>query len=93
MSNYEPGEQVAVRCEAQPGAFPGEFLVTLHTVEGNISGFVTSDDLMNDPTPALKGIIRSVRDGILVVWLSGSFFNTNGLAEIRSDNVRRLAVA
>ncbi len=90
MARFATGESVAVSCEVRPGAFPGEFLVTVNTLTGPVSGFARAADLV-EPTAALHGIVTAARAEAVEVMLSGSFFTTNGLAEIRPDDVRALA--
>ena len=90
MARFAAGESVAVACEVRPGAFPGEFLVTVHTLSGPVSGFARAADLA-DPSAALYGVVRTARPDVVEVMLSGTFFTTNGLAEIRADQVMTLA--
>ncbi len=40
---------------------------------------------------ALHGVVQAARPEAVEVKLSGTFFTTNGLAEIRPDHVRSLA--
>lgn len=89
MADFEPGERVAVQCDVQPGAFPGEFLVTVDTLAGPISGFVREGDLVEHKS--LRGKVMKVSAGALAVWLYGSFFTTNGLADLPADKVHREA--
>ena len=95
MGKYEPGEQIAVRCDVQPGAFPGEYLVTVSTATGPLSGFARETDLMMNGRTSLLGTVQAVTPEMLEVWLRGSFFTTNGLAELKTDwardNVTRVA--
>ena len=95
MTQYKRGERIAIRCEVQPGAFPGEYLVTVTTAAGPVSGFARESDLMMNGSTSLLGIVQSVTPDMLEVWLRGSFFTTNGLAELKKDwardNVTRVA--
>lgn len=90
MAKFAAGESVAVSCEVRPGAFPGEFLVTVNTLSGPVSGFARAADLV-EPDAALHGVVKASRPEAVEVMLSGSFFTTNGLAEIRPDDLRALA--
>ncbi len=90
MAKFAAGEAVAVPCDVRPGAFPGEFLVTVHTLSGPVSGFARAED-MAEMSAALHGVVQAARPEAVEVKLSGTFFTTNGLAEIRPDHVRSLA--
>ena len=94
MAKFEPGEAVSVPATVQPGAFPGEYLVTVPTVTGPVSGFVRDQDIV-DPHKTIQAVVRESTLAGLSVQLSGSYFTTNGQAEFTAEwakqNVRAIA--
>lgn len=95
---FKPGETVAIHCDIQPGPFPGEFLVTVQTAQGPISGFVRQDQLVElGGNKQLRGVVKETETDHLLVWLHGSFFTTTGLADLSREwarsNVQSLAAA
>lgn len=94
MAKFEPGDGVAVPATIQQGAFPGEFLVTVSTQSGPVSGFVREQDIV-EPNKTIHAVVRGSSSDGLTVLLSGSYFTTNGLAEFSTDwaaqNVKAIA--
>jgi hypothetical protein len=94
MPTFGPGDGVAVPATIQQGAFPGEFLVTVPTQSGPVSGFVREQDIV-EPNKTIHAIVRGLTPDGLSVQLSGSYFTTNGLAEFSADwaaqNVKAIA--
>lgn len=94
MGKFEPGEAVSVPATVQPGAFPGEYLVTVPTLTGPVSGFVRDQDIV-DPNKTIQAVVRESSAGGLSVQLSGSYFTTNGQAEFSAEwakhNVKAIA--
>ena len=94
MAKFAPGEVVAVPVTAQQGAFPGEHLVTIPTSSGAVSGFARERDFV-EPGKAIRAVVRESSPLLLTVQLSGSYFTTNGFAELPADwankNVRIIA--
>lgn len=88
MERFEAGEFVAVPASLQSGAFPGEYLVTVSTRSGPVSGFVRDRDIA-EPNKAIQAVVRESTSTILVVQLSGSYFTTNGIVEFAADWARR----
>jgi hypothetical protein len=84
MPKFEQGVAVAVPATVQPGAFPGEYLITISTNSGPVSGFARARDFV-DPEKTILAVVRESTSNLLVVQLSGSYFTTNGLAEFSSD--------
>lgn len=83
MPAFNPGESVAIRGEIRPGAFPDEFLVTIITTTGPISGFVRKDaTIERGGERMLLGVVQSATSDYLEVRLKGSFFTTTGLADL-----------
>jgi len=75
------GQQVWIRCKVQPGPFSEEPLVTFDSVDGPVTGFISSEEL-NPNRTAVRGIVRSTEKDYITVWIKGSFFTTNGLANV-----------
>ena len=94
MPEFKPGEVVAVPATVQPGAFPGEHLVTVTTRSGPVSGFVRDQDII-EPDKTIQAVVRESTTSGLAVQLAGSYFTTNGLAEFAADwareNVKAIA--
>lgn len=84
MPKIEPGRAARVLCHVRPGPFSEERLITLDTIDGPISGFVGVDELerARDGGWFVKCVVRSVEADVVCVWIRGSFFTTNGLANI-----------
>jgi len=77
------GQQIRIPCTIQPGPFSEEPLISFESIDGPVSGFVNSEELggVNDH-PTIRGIIRAIEKDHLEVWVRGSFFTTNGLANV-----------
>ncbi len=88
-----PGSEIEVPCDVTQGAFKNERLVTIKTAIGPITGFIDNHLVKIDDDNAHRGVIRgTVRevraDGLVSVVFSGSFLNTNGLAQFARDDLR-----
>jgi hypothetical protein len=90
MATFHAGDFIGVQCDVQPGPFSGERLVTIETIDGEISGFVRETELrqLGDKWQ-VRGKVRHVHPDSIEVWIYGSFFTTNGLASVP----RHLAMA
>ena len=86
MPGFESGQEVGIPCEKAQGAFPGESLVSFETVDGPLSGFVNTEELIvfQDQT-FLPGVVKEVTRESVAVWVKGSFFTTTGLAYLAAD--------
>jgi len=61
-------------------------MVIIETLEGEVSGFVSRDELhIDDEEGLLKALVVGVSDESVQVRLRGSFFTTTGLAEFSSE--------
>lgn len=78
------GQQVWIPCKVQPGPFSDEPLVTIDSTDGPVTGFVHSEELSAD-RKKVRGIVRRVARDHLEVWIRGSFFTTNGLANVPTE--------
>jgi hypothetical protein len=83
MAKFHQGQQILIPVDVGSGPFPGELLVTFETVRGPVSGFV--DDAMVEKRGGrtyLRATVREIDAEAVTVWVKGSFFNTNGLAQL-----------
>lgn len=78
------GQEIGIRCTVQPGPFSEERLISFETVDGPVSGFVNEErDLKKGGEKwFVRAEVLAIRDDILEVKVQGSFFTTNGVAEI-----------
>jgi hypothetical protein len=94
MAKFTAGEAVAVPATVQEGPFPGEYLVTVSTMTGAVSGFARDQDMVA-PGKTIHGVVRESTQDVLSIQLSGSYFTTNGLAEFAigwaNQNVKAIA--
>jgi len=98
MQEFEIGQAVGIRCDIEQGPFPGEYLVTMNTIDGDISGFVNEADItIEKDVGYIHGVVHEVTDEMIGVRITGSFFTTTGLAHLSSDwaksNLQLLAAA
>ena len=83
---FKAGDFVGVKCEVQPGPFDDEKVVTVETVNGPISGFVSADELREtNGRWEVRGQVQEMMGEVLKVMIYGSFFTTNGIANIQSS--------
>ncbi len=94
MPKFEPGESVAIPATIQQGAFSGEYLVTVQTATGPVSGFARIKDIVT-PNQTILAVVQESTPANLKVILSGSYFTTTGLAEFAAEwasrNVKAIA--
>lgn len=84
---------VNVPCEIQPGAFPGEFLVTIKLGDETVSGFVRGanyltlrDQGAHSGPGYIKGTIIEQTESQTTIQLPGSYFTTaSGIASVSSQ--------
>jgi len=89
MPKFEPGESVAVPAIVQDGAFPGEYLITIQTNSGEVSGFVRDRDFVT-PQKTIRAVVRPESNpSVLALQLAGSYFTTNGFMEFAADWANR----
>jgi len=88
MPKFKPGDAVAVPAVVQQGAFLGEYLVTVSTQTGPVSGFVRERDFV-EPQKTIQAVVLESTDHSLAVQLSGSYFTTNGLAKFSAEWARQ----
>ncbi len=83
MPKLEPGDEIGIKCEVKPGPFPGEHLIEVETLDGPVSGFVI-EDFLTERSGAwfVKATVQEVHTDHIKVRIQGSFFTTNGIANI-----------
>lgn len=84
MPRFETGQTIKIKCRISPGPFSDEPIVTIDTVDGPVSGFVSATEVtdVGEAQANIKCTIAAVEGDILTVWIKGSFFTTNGLATV-----------
>ncbi len=87
MPKLKPGSEIEISCDVQPGPFSEEKLVSFETADGTIRGFVRLSELKqkNGNEWFLRALVLKVKKDVIEVRVHGSFFTTNGLANIRRD--------
>jgi hypothetical protein len=85
MANIKAGDEILIRCEVKQGPFPGEHLIEVQTLDGPVSGFVDETSLKESSGAwSVKGTVYEVFSDYIKVRIQGSFFTTNGIANIQS---------
>ncbi len=83
MAQIEVGKEIRIACKVQPGPFSEEHVITVDTIDGPISGFVRKEKLVRSRDHwYVHGIVRDINKDVISVWIKGSFFTTNGLANV-----------
>ena len=84
MPNLSVGQQAWIRCKVQPGPFSDEPLITVESVDGPVSGFISEQELRHGPDgdSRVRGVVRNIEGDLIEVWIKGSFFTTNGLTHV-----------
>ena len=84
------GASIPVHCSVSQGAFLDEYLITIDTTEGSISGFIDSREVFKDEDGHyVNGIVQEIKDDKIVVRLPGSFFTTTGIAHFSHDMLEK----
>lgn len=84
MSRFNPGDLVAVPAAVEQGAFNEEYLVTVSTQTGPVSGFVREHDFV-EPKKTIRAVVLESTDRSMTVKLYGSYFTTNGLVKFSDE--------
>lgn len=84
MAHIEEGQTVGIPSDVEPGPFPDEYLVTIETVEGPISGFVRDENLRKagEKKGYVRAVVLKVSSDTVTVSVEGSFFTTTGIARL-----------
>jgi len=84
-------QSVHIPCQIQPGAFPGEFLITIKFGDEVVSGFVREnflkfdDESQKSGSGFVRGTIVEQSEEETVIQMPGSFFTTaTGLTSVSS---------
>lgn len=82
LHEIREGVRVQVPCSISRGAFLNEYLITIDTSDGPISGFIDADSVntTDDNIAYICGIVHEVRGDTVIIGLPGSFFTTTGIA-------------
>ena len=81
-SEITEGVKVRVFCTKGPGAFLNEYLISIDTADGIISGFIDADAVEETDAGAnyVWGTVHKIDGEKVVIGLPGSFFTTTGIA-------------
>ena len=83
MSSIKVGDLIGIPCQVSEGPFEDEQLVEFDTMDGKVSGFTTSSNVSEiNSQMCIRAEVVSVERDHLVVMVEGSFFSTNGLANV-----------
>ena len=76
------GVKVRVFCSKSPGAFLNEYLISIDTQDGPISGFIDAEAVEETKNGAnyVWGVVHKIEEESVVIDLPGSFFTTTGIA-------------
>ncbi len=81
-AEMRPGTKLKIPCTTQNGAFRDEYLITVETADGVISGFIEAGFVTEDDAGKkyIVGTVQEVGQDTVVVRVPGSFFTTTGIA-------------
>lgn len=94
MKAYETGDVIEIPCSIEPGAFIGEYFVTIRLDGEDVSGFVPRGlvSVIGESEAYISGTIERVLGSTITVRIPGSYFTTTGIADISQqwaqNNVR-----
>lgn len=92
MSSIKVGGVIGIPCQVSDGPFEDEILVEFDTMDGKISGFTLRENVREiNSRVYIKAQVLSVKTDYLVVMAEGSFFSTNGLANVELSQSLPLA--
>ena len=92
MTPTKVGDLIGILCQVGDGPFEGEISVEFETMDGKVSGFTIQENVREvDSRMYIKAEVVSVEPDHLVVMVEGSFFSTNGLANVGLDQSLPLA--
>lgn len=93
MRDINKGETLFVPVDAGEGAFAGECLITIETIDGPVSGFIRSSQVVTrGDVNFVPAEVMEIDSDQLTIRLHGSFFTTTGIAHISStSNFERAA--
>lgn len=74
MKTFNIGERVSIPCSLKPGPIKGEYLITVQSVDGPVSGFVKKQFIVKfGPNAFVVGIIEGIQPETILVDIPGSF--------------------
>lgn len=81
------GDVVGIPCEVRQGPSSKERLISFEAVSGRITGFVSESELRDKGHDSwlVRATVLKLKGDVVEVRVRGSFFNTNGLADIRRE--------
>lgn len=81
---FEPGKEIEIPCSLEPGAFMGEYFITIKLDCEEISGFVPKGFVSKtgESSGYISGTIEQVVGSTITIRIPGSFFTTTGVADI-----------
>lgn len=89
-TEFAQGTRIPVHCSVSQGAFLDEYLITIDTTEGSISGFIDSREVFTDEDGHyVNGIVQEIKGDKIVIMLPGSFFTTTGIAHFSRDMLEK----
>ena len=92
----ELDQEISIPVDVGEGAFLGEYLVTIDTLEGPVSGFVSKSEIVtgDEGDAFITGRVVDVGEDHVSVMISGSFFTTTGITRFTKNWAeKRLKVA
>jgi transcriptional regulator of nitric oxide reductase len=94
MMKLERGSVIGLPCKVNPGPFDDELLVEFDTLDGKVSGFTNRSNIReNGGRQFIRATVKSVSGETVTVMVQGSFFTTNGLANVQSNSIESLPLA
>lgn len=84
MKEFMPGTMIEIPCSFEQGAFMGEYYVTIQLEDEMVSGFVPKAHIVKDKESSgyIHGNIVEVSEAGIRIRIPGSYFTTNGIADI-----------
>ena len=83
MPALKVGDLIGIPCTVSDGPFESELLVEFETMDGTISGFTASENVKEiNGQLCIRAEILAVESEHYLVKVDGSFFSTNGLANV-----------
>lgn len=83
MHQLKKGDVINVPVKVTGGAFAGECFISFESIDGPISGFINSSQVVRHGDEAfIPAKVLEIESDRLAVRFHGSFFTTTGLAHI-----------
>lgn len=92
MKQIRAGSTIGIPCDVSDGAFENELLVEFETLDGKISGFTSVENTKKIGEKSyIRAEVLSVERDHYLVRVEGSFFSTNGLANVTTEHTLLMA--